>query len=222
LRTLRLIGRGASDTFEHLLPYAVLTLVWWPGLFLILTAPAATVALFAMTDPRRAVDRPDWRDALAVARANVVRGWGIALLTLPVVAVLAANLSAYSGSASRWSLFAPLLTLLLLLALATALFAFATAGLLATPARESAKLGAVLVLRRPLRSIALVLLALLLIGVGGALIVPLVLFVPALVAAIVNRLALDGLGLPVPDPLAPTPEREEEQRRRAASSRFGP
>jgi hypothetical protein len=53
-------------------------------------------------------------------------------------------------------------------------------------------------------------------------VVPLVMFVPTLTAAVVNRVVLDGLGLPVLDPLAPTAERLVEEQQRAAASRFGP
>ena len=51
--TLRLIGRGLTDTLESLLPFVLLTLAWWICLCLVIPAPAATVTLAAMTDPRR-------------------------------------------------------------------------------------------------------------------------------------------------------------------------
>jgi uncharacterized membrane protein YesL len=222
VRTLRLIGRGFSDTLEHLLPFTLLTLAWWLGVLLVVPAPAVTIALTAMTDPRRAVERPDWRDAWTVARGALRRGWGLALLTVPFVLVLAANLATYGTSESRWSLLAPLWTVLLLLAVAVTLGGFAIAGLTERPALLAAKQAAILVGARPLRALGLSLVTLLLVAVGGALVVPLVLFVPALIAAIVNRLVLDGLGLPVQDPLAPTEERVAEERRRADASRFGP
>lgn len=222
MRTLRLIGRGFSDTLEHLLPYTLLTLAWWLGVLLIIPAPASTIALAAMTDPRRAIDRPEWRDALTIARGAVRRGWGLALLTVPFVLVLAANLTSYGGSGSRWSLLAPLWTVLLLLAIAVTLSGFAIAGLTPAPAPLAAKQAALLVGARPLRALALSILALVLVSIGGALVVPLVLFVPALIASIVNRLVLDGLGLAVLDPLAPTEERVAEERQRAGASRFGP
>ena len=97
MRTLRLIGRGLSDTLESLLPFTLLTLAWWVCLFLVIPAPAATVTLAAMADPRRAVDRPDWREALGAVRRNLWRGWGVVLAPLPFVAVLLANLSFYGG-----------------------------------------------------------------------------------------------------------------------------
>ncbi len=129
MRTLRLIGRGLTDTLESLLPFTLLTLAWWVCLCLVIPAPAATVTLAAMADPRRTVDRPDWREALGAVRRNLWRGWGVLLRLLPIVAVLLANLSFYGGGTDRWDVLVPLWTVLLVFALAVALYAFAVAGL---------------------------------------------------------------------------------------------
>ena len=222
MRTLPLIGRGLTDTLEQLLPFTLLTLAWWVCLFLVIPAPAATVTLAAMADPRRAVDRPDWREALGVARRNLWRGWGVILPPLPFVAALLANLSFYGGRTDRWEVLVPLWTLLLLFALAVALFAFAVAGLTDTTAWLATKRAGLLVVRRPGQALVVTVVVLFVIAVGAALVVPLVMFVPALTAAVVNRVVLDGLGLPVLDPLAPTDEQLVEEQRRAAASKFGP
>jgi uncharacterized membrane protein YesL len=220
--TLRLIGRGLKDTLESLLPFALLTLAWWVCLFLVIPAPAATVTLAAMTDPRRAVDRPDWREVLGVARRSLWRGWGVVLLPLPFVAVLLANLSFYGGGTDHWGVLVPLWTLLLLFVLAGALYAFAVAGLTDATAWSATKRAGLLVVRRPGQALVVAVVVLFVIAVGAALVVPLVMFVPALTAAVVNRVVLDSLGLPVLDPLVPTEERLVEEQRRAAASRFGP
>lgn len=222
MRTLRLIGRGASDTFEHLLPFALLSLGWWLCVLLVLPAPIATATLAALTDPRRSVDRPDWADVKTIFRDNLRRGWGVALLTLPVVAILIVNLASYAGGASRWALFVPLWSILLLVAVAVSLGAFAVAGLLGGTAPGAARIAVAVALRRPFRTFGIVIGLAFLVGLGSLLVVPLVMLVPALVAAIFNRFVLDTLDLPVPDPLAPTAEREEEERRRASASRHGP
>ena len=218
--TVKLIWRGFGDALDHLLPFAVWTLAWWGCLVLILPAPAATITLATLTDPRRTVDRPDWRDALAVLRRSLKRGWVLALLTVPIVAVLVANLSAYGTSGSRWSLLVPLWAFLLLLALATVLYAFAIAGLTQAPIRTVIARALLLVVARPLRAVLLIGVVTVFVAIGGALVIPLVLVVPALCAAIINRLVLDGLGLPVIDPLAPTAERLAENQRRANASRW--
>jgi uncharacterized membrane protein YesL len=220
--TLRLIGRGLTDTLESLLPFALLTLAWWICLCLVIPAPAATVTLAAMTDPRRAVTRPDWREALDVVRRSLWRGWGVVLPFLPFVAVLLVNLSFYGGGTDRWGALVPLWTLLLLFALAGALYAFAVAGLTDATAWSAAKRAGLLVVQRPGQALVVAVVVLSVIAVGAALVVPLVMLVPALIAAVVNRVVLDGLGLPVLDPLAPTDERLVEEQRRAAASKFGP
>jgi uncharacterized membrane protein YesL len=222
MRTLRLIGRGLTDTLESLLPFALMTLAWWVCLCLVIPAPAATVTLAAMADPRRAVDRPDWREALGAVRRNLWRGWGVILPPLPFVAVLLANLSFYGGRADHWDVLVPLWTVLLLFALAVVLYAFAVAGLTDVTAWSATKRAGLLIARRPGQALLLSVVVLFVIAAGALLVVPLVMFVPALTAAVVNRVVLDGLGLPVLDPLAPTAERLVEEQQRAAASRFGP
>ena len=77
-------------------------------------------------------------------------------------------------------------------------------------------------MQRPGQALVVAIVVLCVIAAGAALVVPLVMLVPALIAAVVNRVVLDGLGLPVLDPLAPTDERLVEEEQRAAASRFGP
>ena len=222
MRTLRLIGRGLTDTLESLLPFVLLTLAWWVCLCLVIPAPAATMTLAAMADPRRAVARPDCREVLGAVRRNLWRGWGVGLPFLPFVVVLLANLSFYGGRSDRWEVLVPLWTVLLLFALAVALYAFAVAGLTDVTAWSATKRAGLLIARRPGQGLVVAVVVLFVIAAGALLVVPLVMFVPALTAAIVNRVVLDGLGLPVLDPLAPTAERLVEEQRRAAASRFGP
>jgi hypothetical protein len=116
----------------------------------------------------------------------------------------------------------PLWTVLLVFALAAALYAFAVAGLTDATAWSATKRAGLLVVRRPGQALAVAVVVLFVIAVGAALVVPLVMFVPALIATVVNRVVLDGLGTPVLDPLAPTDERLVEEQRRATASRFGP
>lgn len=211
-----------ADTLEHLLPYTLLTLGWWLAVVVIVPAPAAMITLAALTDPRRAHDRPTWREALLVLRQNLWRGWGVAILTVPLVTVLLANLAFYGDGGSGWGVLVPLWTLLLVMSIALTGYAFVVAGLVDQPVGTTIKVAAFLVGRRPLRAIALVIFTAAAIIIGTALVVPLVMFLPALLSAVFNRLALDGMGLSVVDPTAPTEERRQEELRRPASSRFRP
>ena len=219
--TVRLIGRGLSDTLEHLLAFSLLTLGWWVAVLLVVPGPGATLALFGMVDPRRAIDRPEWRDAVRETRRNLRRGWALALLAAPLPGVLLWNLSAYAYGSGRFGWLVPLWLLMLGLLVAAALYACAVTALMEQPAWDALKGAAALVGFRPGRALATALVSWLLVAIGGALVVPLVMFVPALLAALVNRVVLDGLGVPVPDPLAPTEERAREERTRRVS-KFGP
>jgi hypothetical protein len=219
---VRLIGRGLSDTLEHLLTFTLYSLAWWVGVLLVVTAPAATMALFAMTDPRLVIAQPELRDAFRTARAGFRRGWAVALLTIPVPLVLANNLVFYGGRDSLFGWLAPFWLFLFVLALAAALSTFAVAAL--TDARPLAALrtGALLTAVHPLRAGIVVVLLWFLLAIGGVLVVPLVMFLPATVAATVNRFVLTGLQIDIPDPLKPTDERLQEERVKKSSKRFGP
>ena len=222
MKTVRLILRGFSDTLEHLLPFSLATLAWWAAMVLVIPGPGATIALFAITDPRRAVDRPDWREGLSLAASRSGRGWLVTLVTLPLVAVVLLNLRTYAGSGSRWSLLTPLWAYLLLFGVTLTLYAFSLSAVTDLPFGRSIQRAALLVVAFPIRSAAVTFVLLFIVAAGGLLVVPLVMFVPALAAAVINRTVLTGLGLPIVDPLAPTPEREVEERRRSSTSRFGP
>lgn len=212
MRAFRLIGRGLSDTLEQLLRFTLLTLAWWGCTLLIVPVGPATITLFAMTDPRRIGDVPDWSEAIRIGRRSWRRGWLILLATAPFMFVLVWNIRAFATSSSQIVVLEPLWLLLLLIVGSICALALSTAALLDLPAAMALRQGLQLVGAHPLRCIVMALALWLIVALGSALVVPMVMFVPALVAAIGNRFALDGLGIPVADPLAPTEEREREAR----------
>jgi len=216
---LRPLGRGLRDTLDHLLPFLWMSLSWWLGLFLIVTAPAATLTLFAAADPRRLEDhqRPTRREALRQVRHWLMQGWLLAIVIAVPVIVLVSNISVYRHSNGIARLLLPLWVLLLLLILTAAGMAdslVAVHGLSITSATRRAMLTSLA--RLPLVLPVAVGLWLL-VAVGGLLAVPAVMFVPPMVAVTLNHLTYQALGIDVSDALEPTPEREAEQRRTAAS-----
>lgn len=209
MRFIRLVGTGISDTLERLLPFSLLTLAWWPCALLLVPLGPATVALFAAADPRRLVAEVERGEVVAVGRRSWRRGWLILLATIPLLVVLGVNLRAFSGG-SRLVVLVPLWTILLVLIAGWAAVSLSVAALLDVPAGAALRRAGVLVGGRPVQTVLLVIVLWLLIALGALLVVPLVLFVPAMVAAIVNRFVLDALGIPVVDPLEPTAERRAE------------
>ena len=218
----RIIGRGLSDTFEHLLPFTLLSLSWWLAVLLVIPGPAATIALCAMTDPRLAVNRPDWRDALRLTRTNLWRGWKIGLMTAVPILILGRNLAYFGAESGRWYWLAPLWLILLVLAVALALMAVSLAAIDPGAAWDVVKQAGRLVLAYPLRAALVTLTLWLFLVMGTLLVVPLVMFIPALLAATANRFVLRGFGIEIADPLEPTEERQREERERRGSSRVRP
>jgi uncharacterized membrane protein YesL len=201
------------------------SLGWWVCVFLVVPAPGATIALFRLTDPRVSseLERPGIRQSWGVVWENLRRGWGVAGLTVPVLLILIFNLVTV-GSSARLAVLVPLWVILFLLGLAATLSAFSLAALYDRPALESVKNGLLLTGARLPRALLVVILLWLIVFLGTLLVVPLFMFLPAAVASATSRLVLDGLGVEIADPLAPTDERlrEEVQTQTRKRSRFGP
>jgi uncharacterized membrane protein YesL len=198
------------------------SLSWWLAVFLVLPGPGATIALFQLVDPRLTseLERPGLRQSAQVTLASLKRGWILALCTLPVLILLLYNLAYYNSLESRLAILAPLWVVLLLLGLISTLSAFAMAALFDQPATVALRHGILLSAARLPRALVTVVLIWLLLFVGTLLVVPLVMFLPATIAAISSRFVFDSLGLSVHDPLAPTDERvQEEQTGKTTSER---
>lgn len=223
MRGLRIVLQGLRDTFERLLPYTMASLGWWLCVILVVTAPGATVALFKLTDPRvtSELERPGLRQSWEAVWANARRGWGVALLTVPILGILIFNLLTVETAATL-AVLVPLWAILFLLGVVATLAAFALAALFEQSAFDAVKHGLLLTGARLPRMLVAVVLLWVVVFLGTVLVVPLFMFLPATVAATANRLVLDGLGVEIPNPLAPTDERLREEQVKQSSSRFGP
>ncbi len=210
---LKLVWRGIRDLFEQFLSLTWFSLLWWVCFILIVPGPPATVALYSMADPRRQVSTPDFRDAVDVFWSAFRRSWGIFLFTVPLMAVLVWNLYFFGGTTQLLAAMTPLWMIMLVLIWVLMLYAYAVAGTMESGVRNAFR-GAVFVLvSRPLLSIVLSLFSIILIVVMTITVLPMVLFGPALIASIVNRVVLFVLGVEVIDPSAPTTERADERAR---------
>lgn len=210
---LRPLGRGLRDTLDNLLPFILASFAWWVTALPIVTAPAATIALFTYTDPRALGDhlRPTRGELAARFRADLLRGWALALAFGIPVLVLVANLRTYAASESaiRWLI--PLWALLLLLAVTAAGISLSLHAVHAQSPGRAIRNGMVLALGRAHQLLPVVILLWAIVALGGLLVIPALMFVPALVAVTFNHLAYDALGIPVDDPIEPTEERRREE-----------
>ena len=228
MRGLRIVGRGLRDTYESLFTFCLATIGWWLAtlpvwvlwpvlswvalLGFLLFGPAATIALFAIADPRRAVSRPDLGEMVAIWRENLVPSWKLAAATLPVPLVLLNNLLVFGGTDDALAALAPLWGVLLILSVCFVLVAFASGGMFRLPLRETLRRTAYVLLAAPFRSLFVLAAVIVFLVIGTGLVVPMVLFVPALIAATVDRLVAQALDLTIVDPNAPTEERAREKR----------
>jgi hypothetical protein len=183
-----------------------IALVGW-----VIFGPAATVALFAVTDPRRAVARPDAREVVGIFWSHLTYGWKLAVVTLPVPLVLFNNLVVFGGSEDSLAVLSPLWAVLLLISIGFLFISFAVAAIFATPLRETLRRTTFVLVTAPFRSLFVLAVLFVWVLLGTGLVVPIVLFVPALVAATLDRLVVRVFGIPVIDPNAPTEERLHER-----------
>ena len=224
MRGLHIVLKGLSDTLEHLLPFTLASLGWWLGIVSILFGPGATQSLFRITDPRiiSELERPGIRPGFSNPFKLEGRVWGVAALTVIPIAVLLANLSWSSNSTNIWTLLIPLWLILLISFGVIGLMSFSIVALFKNSARESIRIAAVLAYGRPGCTIPFLLALAPVVIICAGLVIPAFLFLPALIAASFNRLVLDGLGMPIPDPLAPSDERQVEESKAQTRRRFGP
>lgn len=208
----RLVFRGLHDTFENLISFAVVSLAWWACLATIVLGPAATVALFVHADPRlgTTTDRPSLGETKQIVRSHLWSSWKLVLAVLPLVLLLVFNIGFYASSANPLRVTIMLWSFLLLLAVP---IVGAALSLVALGGREpiaALKTAFVLVGARLPTVAAVLLLLAVIVPLGVALVIPAALFLPATIAAIFDRFVLTTLRIAIPDPLAPTAEREAE------------
>jgi uncharacterized membrane protein YesL len=213
VRLLSLIWRGTRDCFDQMISFAMYSMLWWLCVIVIIPGPAATLALYAVCDPRRRIDHPEFSDAVAVFRSGFIRSWKVALVTVPFLLILAWNLFFFAGTDHVLIALVPLWLIMFVILFVVTFYAFSRAATMESGPRNALR-GAMYVLAsRPFLSLGL---SVVLLGVGSLFsvtVLPMVLLGPALFACIVNRVVLDTLGVPVIDPDSPTEERVVEKER---------
>ena len=182
---------------------------------MIVTAPAGTLALFARTDPRRLGDhlRLSRDETIALVRRELWSSWIIALAFGIPVLVLVNNLRVYrdDDGPMRWLL--PFWVLLLLIAVSAGGAACSLQAVHRLPVGTAICQGLILSVARLPTVLPVVIVLWVIAALGGVLVTPALMFVPALIAVTFNHLVYDALGSPVADALDPTSERLGEEQR---------
>lgn len=231
---LRILGRGARDTYDQFVYFMMLSFAWvlcavpiFVGytllavsplllplaIFTAFLIPPATVTLFALTDPRRVVDRPDMREIVHIFADTVKRGWIIGIVTIPALVVLLWNMRFFGGTSSILAAFVPLWLIMFVFLLVLSLYMFSLAGLMESGLRNAFRGGMFVLVSRPFVSMFLSLTIIVLGLLFSVAILPMITIGPAFFAAMINRMVLTELQVPVIDPNQPTSERQWERER---------
>lgn len=210
---LKFVWRGIRDLFEQFVLFCLFSMVWWLCAILIIPAPPATVALAAMADPRRMGAAPEFADAIEVFKGSWKRSWGVALFTIPFLAMLFWNLTFFAGSTHALAPMIPLWIIMMILLFIVTLYAFSVAGTMESGVRNAFRGAMYVLVSRPFMGIFLSLFLVVLIFLMTVTVLPMLLIGPALVFSIVNRFTLTILGEEIIDPSMPTNERADERAR---------
>lgn len=210
---LRLFGRGLKDVYDQFVLLMIVSIMWWVAVALIIPGPPATVALFRMADPRNQSQLPEIGDFFRLIRDHFKTAWGIAAFTIPVVLVLLWNIVFFSGGGSGFGILVPLWVVMIFITVILMLYAFATSSAMESKVRNAFRGATYLLVMRPFTSGILMVMLFVALLLLAAMVLPLILFGPAVMASVVNRFVLEGFGVEVIDPNRPTSERSEERTR---------
>jgi hypothetical protein len=234
---LRIVGRGLRDTYDNLFGFTLASLGWWMASLPVLVlwpfiswlavlgflpfGPAATLTLMTVVDPRRVINRPDPREAFDLFLAKIVFGWKLAAATMIVPVVLLNNILVFGGSDTWLAGLSPLWTVLFVIAVVYCVVAYSVAAMADGSLSETLRRTAFVLVAAPFRSLFVVAMLVLLVVVGTLLVVPLILFVPAIVATTLDRHVSRAFDLEIVDPNTPTPERLQERAKGTEPSQAG-
>jgi len=230
------LWRAIRDTFDQILPFMLGSILWWIASFipffafaalgsalptilgeavlilgLIIGAGPATTLLAKWVDPRLVIDRPSWRDLGAWFREYAVRAWIVAAIVFTALGILVLNLAFYAQSGTLFSILVPLWLFLIVIGVILAFTALSIVSLTDATPRQAFRRAGFVIASAPLQSLLLAAWIVVTTLIGLALIVPLILLTPPLILAATNRLVLNQLQIHIPDPNAPTDEREVER-----------
>ena len=236
MRGFRIIWRAIRDTFDHILPFMLASIVWWllivvplfiglvvasplpsiVGDLVVLIATAlgfgpATTVLARWVDPRLTIRRPELRDAGGWLRAYVVHAWIVAAWLAVVMGILILNLVFYGAGSNAFTLLTPLWGILLIITTMVTFISLAMVSLTDATPRQAFRRTGFVIASAPFQSLLLFLFIVLASVIGTFLVIVVVLIVPPLIMAAIDRLILNQLRIEIPDPNAPTEERLTER-----------
>ena len=193
MKAFVIMGRTIKSTYEDLFLVVTLSVVWWVGTLLIVTAPMTAAGLHNVANRIANYKRVEMSFFWEGARGNIGKGVLLFLLVALAPPLMVFSISFYLDNGSWLLLLAVLLVWVLVLTLMAGQYFYPLFWQQETPSLGLIiRNGFVLAVRHPLFSLLMLLFQVVLIVLSTLLLVPIVLLLPGMIALAQNH-ALTGL-----------------------------
>lgn len=193
MKAFRIMGRTLKSAYEELFLIVTLSLLWWVGALLVVTGPMATAGLHNVANRIANYKRVDSSYFWQGARQQVGRGVVLYLLALLAPPLIWFSVTFYFSQQGWLALFGVLMAWFLLTILMAGQYWFPLFWQQTEPGLKlTIRNSFVLAIRHPLYTLLMLLFQLLLTGISVALVLPLILLLPGVIALSQNH-ALVGL-----------------------------
>src|SRR5688500_7160501 len=98
MKAFVVMGRTLKAVYDELFLCVFLSIMWWLGTILIVTAAPATVGLHQVANRIANYKRVDSSFFWEAARTNIGRGWGLYLINLLVPVIIVTSIVFYLGT----------------------------------------------------------------------------------------------------------------------------
>lgn len=193
MKAFMVMGRVLKAAYDELFLCVFMSVVWWGGTLLVVTAAPATLGVNNVANRMANYKRVDSSFFWEAARSYMGRGWLLYLISLLLPIIIGVSIVFYLGAAGWLRLLAFVCMWLLLFALMIGQYFFPLFWQQDEPdIRLILRNAALLALQNPLYSFLILVFQLLLIAISIAITLPLFLLTPALIA-LCGNFALAGL-----------------------------
>jgi uncharacterized membrane protein YesL len=193
MKAFVVMGRTLKAAYDELFLCVFLSLMWWLGTVLIVTAAPATVGLHQVANRIANYKRVDSSFFWEAARMNIGRGWLLYLINLLVPIIIVTSIFFYLGTTGWLRVLGFVCIWLFIFVLMISQYYYPLFWQQDEPdIRLILRNAVLLALQHPLYTFLMLLFQLVLIGLSVAITLPLFLLAPALIAISAN-FALTGM-----------------------------
>lgn len=193
MKAFVVMGRTLKAAYDELFLCVFLSIMWWLGTILVITAAPATVGLHQVANRMANYKRVDSSFFWEAARSNIGRGWALYLINLLLPIIIVTSVVFYLGTTGWLRILGFVCIWLFIFVLMISQYYFPLFWQQDEPNIRLVLRNAVLLaLQHPLYTFLMLLFQILLIGLSVAITLPLFLLAPALIAISAN-FALAGM-----------------------------